>query len=269
MNRFALGLAGLLGGALVTVAAMLWAGPGPLVASGGDDRPEAAVAAAPVAPAQTARDAAGALTAFEVARTERFLENRAACLGCHRIRGRGGQIGPSLEGLAARADAEYVRSVIRDPAGVLPGTIMPRQPMPDAEIERLTAYLLAPASDGATPPDPAVVPQAPPALDAGREEDGAALYARHCAACHGAEGRGDGWNAPNLPVAPTAHADPALMGARPDDSLFDAIHSGAYVLDGSARMPPFGEMLTTAQIRALVAHIRALCDCAEPAWAGG
>ena len=114
----------------------------------------------------------------------------------------------------------------------------------------------APPSPGA----PADGPADPP--------DGAALYARHCAACHGTEGRGDGWNAPNLPVPPAVHADAEAMGARPDDTLFDGIAAGAWVLDGSARMAPFGDLLSPAEIRALVAHIRTLCDCAEPAWAG-
>lgn len=213
------------------------------------------------------RQSVQALTAFEIRRTERFLESRAACLGCHRIAGRGGAIGPSLEGLAERVDADYVRRVIRDAASVIPGTLMPRQPMPDAEVERLTAYLLSPPPAAAASA-PAVQPQAPAAIADAQREDGAALYARHCAACHGPEGGGDGWNAPALPVAPTAHADASLMSGRTDDALFDAISSGAYVLDGSARMPPFGEMLSAAQIRALVAHIRALCGCTEPSWAG-
>ncbi len=195
-----------------------------------------------------------------------MLENRVACRGCHVIAGRGGAIGPSLDGIASRADAEYVRSVIVDPTSTIPGTLMPRQRIPDREVERLTAYLLSlPASPAAT----AVTPQAPPPLAEADGEDGAALYARHCASCHGDSGGGDGWNAPNLPVPPTAHADPALMERRTDDSLFDAIHAGAFVLDGSPRMPAYGESLSTAQIRALVGHIRTLCGCEQPAWAGG
>lgn len=205
-------------------------------------------------------------TPFEVTRTERFLENRAACLGCHVIRGRGGQIGPSLDGLSDRAALEYVESVIRDPAATIPGTLMPRQRMPEREVARLAAYLLSRPS---RVPDstPALTPQAPPAVADSEREDGAPLYARHCAACHGTEGRGDGWNAPTLPVAPTAHADAALMSQRTDDSLYDAIFAGAFVLDGSSRMPPYGDALTPAQIQSLVRHVRTLCSCTQPAWA--
>jgi mono/diheme cytochrome c family protein len=208
-----------------------------------------------------------ALTAFEVTRTQRLIEHRLACLGCHRIDGRGGQIGPSLDGLGDRADADDVRRMILDPAGTLPGTTMPPQALRNVDLDRLVAYLLALPAEPASA-EPLVVPEAPPPIPDSLLYDGAALYARHCAGCHGAGGRGDGWNAPNLPIVPTAHADAKLMRERPDDTLFDAIFAGAFVLDGSGRMPPFGRLLAPTQIRALVAHIRKLCDCAQPAWAG-
>ena len=58
-----------------------------------------------------------------------------------------------------------------------------------------------------------------------------------------------------------------MVRLHPDDSLFDGIHAGAFVLDGSPRMPPFGELLTTEQIRDLVGYIRTLCACRQPSWA--
>jgi mono/diheme cytochrome c family protein len=200
-------------------------------------------------------------------RAERMLESRLACLGCHVIDGRGGRIGPSLDDLAQRVDAGHVRAMITDPAATIPGTIMPRQRVPDRDLGRLVAYLMEPRS-GPGEDVVQVTPQAPPAPTSGSETDGAALYARHCAACHGDNGAGDGWNAPTLPVQPTAHADSEAMSARTDDALFDAIYAGAFVLDGSPRMPPFGLLLSRPQIRTLVAHIRELCQCAQPAWAG-
>jgi mono/diheme cytochrome c family protein len=204
------------------------------------------------------------LTPFQVGRVERSLETRLACLGCHVIDGRGGRVGPPLDGLAERADAAYVARMIRDPAATVPGTLMPRERMSDRDAARLTTYLLT------RPPTTApgvTAPEAPPSAPIGGAVDGTALYARHCAACHGEAGRGDGWNVAALPTRPTAHADPQLMALRTDDSLFDAIHAGGLVLDRSPRMPPFGEMLSAVQIQALVSHIRTLCDCAQPAWA--
>jgi len=205
-----------------------------------------------------------ALTAFQVTRVERYLESRGSCRGCHRIGGSGGLIGPSLDGLGARSDYAAVMRMIQEPGEAIPGTLMPRQPMLQREAARLATYLLSRAS---VTPEPATTPEAPPALGPADRLDGAALYARHCAACHGSEGRGDGWNAPNLPVSPTAHSDRVLMTERPDDTLYDAIAAGAFVLDKSPQMPAFGTLLQPDQIRALVAHIRTLCNCEQPAWA--
>lgn len=95
----------------------------------------------------------------------------------------------------------------------------------------------------------------------------ASLYAARCAICHGAAGRGDGYNARYLRVQPAVHASADSMSRRPDDTLFDGIHAGGAILDGSAEMPAFGESLSAAQIGSLVDYIRKLCDCRQPAWA--
>jgi cytochrome c oxidase cbb3-type subunit III len=219
---------------------------------------------APVVAGQAIGDQS--LSSLETARVERMLESRVACLGCHQIDGAGGRIGPSLDGLSARSDFAYVLGVIQDPSGLGPATTMPHQAMPRMEAERLAHFLLSLEPNISTP---GPMPEAPPLLAASDRLDGGALYARHCAACHGNQGGGDGWNAPALPISPTTHDDPALMGRRPDDTLFDAIYRGGYVLDKSARMPAFGAMLEPGQIRALVGYIRELCGCSQPAWAGG
>ena len=49
----------------------------------------------------------------------------------------------------------------------------------------------------------------------------------------------------------------------------DGISAGGFVLDRSNLMPAFGELLSPAQIRALVAHIRTLCACEGPPWSNG
>jgi mono/diheme cytochrome c family protein len=95
------------------------------------------------------------------------------------------------------------------------------------------------------------------------------LYRQRCAACHGVDGDGGGFNAPWLPVTATAHSDPVAMSLRPDDTLYDGIAAGGWVLDRSHRMPAFGEALDRGTIRGLVAYIRELCDCRGPSWAAG
>jgi cytochrome c oxidase cbb3-type subunit 3 len=215
--------------------------------------------------AGAAQDAGAPLSAFQAERVERSLDSRIACRGCHQIGGRGGMIGPILDGIQDRADFDHVLSMVLDPSATVPGTIMPHQQMPEREARRLAAYVIGlPANPS---PEISAMPQAPPALPPGGEQDGAALYARHCAACHGNSGAGDGWNVPNLGVAPTPHADPEAMSKRPDDTLYDGIAAGGYVLDKSPLMPAFGRLLEPEQIRALVAQIRTLCGCEQPVWA--
>lgn len=97
-------------------------------------------------------------------------------------------------------------------------------------------------------------------------QDGAALYADHCAACHGAdlEGQPD-WRSPNadgtFPAPP--HDETGHTWHHGDRMLFDYVkHGGQAVLDGmgvkfTSGMPAFGPGLTDDEIRAILDHIRA------------
>lgn len=211
------------------------------------------------------------LSAIQEGRARAYLEGRASCLGCHEVGGVGGRIGPSLDALGRRLQPSFVLEMILDPARAAPGSPMPHQPMPRGEAERLARHLLAASGSGSATSAAAQTrslaePDHPAWSTLDGAGTGAALYARHCAACHGPTGQGDGWNAPSLPVPPTRHADAALMSARIDDALHDAIHAGGWVLDRSPRMPAFGELLTPDEIRTLVQHVRTLCACEPPAW---
>jgi mono/diheme cytochrome c family protein len=80
-------------------------------------------------------------------------------------------------------------------------------------------------------------------------DPGAALYATHCASCHGASGRGDGPGAP--PMARVASfADPAIQ-ARTDEELTQVIVAGR-----GGFMPAFGDRLAGPGIAAIVRHLR-------------
>jgi mono/diheme cytochrome c family protein len=75
------------------------------------------------------------------------------------------------------------------------------------------------------------------------EPSGAALYARHCAACHGAEGRGDGPVAPALTRAPTDLTTLARRhGGRLDAARVAAAIDGRSPVagHGSREMPVWG-----------------------------
>jgi len=200
-------------------------------------------------------------SAFAKAKAESLLRDHLPCLGCHKLNGEGGTIGPDLTTVRERRSSAYVASMIADPQRVVPGSAMPRIRMPESTRELITRYLASQPGDAAGP-----VPASAEAPPAPGTPNGAALYARWCAACHGETGRGDGPNAANLPVKPSAHASRQAMSARPDDSLFDTIASGGAVMNRSPRMPAFGATLSAAEIRALVRHVRTLCRCEGPAW---
>jgi len=199
------------------------------------------------------------LSPFRKAKAEWLLRHRLPCLGCHELDGQGGRIGPSFSEVKRLRSADYVYWVIR-----LPGSIMPRVPMSQATIELIASYL------GQRVPTPgasrSVRAPAIPASDAAEPGRAPALYGLFCAPCHGVRGGGDGYNAPFLPVRPTAHADSAYMSGRSDDALFDAIYAGGYVMNRSNLMPPFGGTLTRDHIWDLTRYLRTLCRCEGPAW---
>jgi putative copper export protein/mono/diheme cytochrome c family protein len=86
--------------------------------------------------------------------------------------------------------------------------------------------------------------------------DGAALYPQHCAACHGAEGRGDGPDAAALPVPPADLTASHLWG-HSDGELFWWLSHGIEAPSGAMAMPGFAGELNEDQRWALIDFIRA------------
>jgi mono/diheme cytochrome c family protein len=78
---------------------------------------------------------------------------------------------------------------------------------------------------------------------------GAALYTRHCAPCHQADGRALGGK-----TAGDFVGDPAIL-AQPDAVLLDVIARGKTGTIGT--MPAWGHVLTPADQRAVLAYLRA------------
>lgn len=96
--------------------------------------------------------------------------------------------------------------------------------------------------------------------------DGAALYAEHCAACHGADLEGEpDWQRPGpdgrLPAPP--HDASGHTWHHGDDFLIDYTRRGGQaVLDDlgvryDSAMPAFGDLLTDAEIEAILDYIKA------------
>jgi mono/diheme cytochrome c family protein len=209
------------------------------------------------------------LSARATSNVDTMLRKRWSCLGCHAWDGRGGRIGPDLAMAGNRLRPEFVRAILENPGHVAPGTIMPRPPMPPAILDRIASRLTQSETAGAGIDTaragyPSLIDHATIEVPS---DPVASLYASYCAACHGADGSGKGYNAAYLRVSPAVHTDSAAMSLRPDDTIFDAIAAGGFFLGRSAEMPGFVD-LEPARVRSLVAWIRSLCRCAQPAWAG-
>ncbi len=202
------------------------------------------------------------LSPFAMRKAETLLRDRWSCMGCHQLGDDGGRIGPRLDGIAHRLRPEYVRALIHDPAGLAASTVMPASLEQPERLDLVASYLLLRGAPWTGSEPVAGLPVPPPPDTA----PGAATYLARCAPCHGIQGAGDGFNAPFLPVAPTSHSDSAAMSLRPDDTLYDGIHAGGWILGKSHRMPAFGASLNDREKRDLVRYMRTLCRCQGPAW---
>jgi mono/diheme cytochrome c family protein len=95
---------------------------------------------------------------------------------------------------------------------------------------------------------------------------GRALFASHCATCHGEGGRGDGASAASFATRPSDLADGRLMNGLPDEFLISVITHGGPAQGLAPTMPPFDRTLSADQIRRIVSFVRTL---ARPEYRGG
>jgi mono/diheme cytochrome c family protein len=214
-------------------------------------------------PSQVEVEPPSPLSAFSVNKAEALLTRRYGCIGCHQLEGRGGRIGPDLTSVSTRRPHAYVQAIIESPQHAALQPIMPKVPMPKKTSELIATYLSGVDGKSAALEDAPLVTLRAEASEL--PSGTAGLYQTYCVACHGATGKGDGFNADFMEIKPSSHADEA-MASIPDDTLYDWIHGGGFVMNKSAEMPAWGATLEPDQIRSLVAHIRALCQCEGPKW---
>ena len=88
--------------------------------------------------------------------------------------------------------------------------------------------------------------------------NGRALYATHCAACHGANGKGDGPGAAVVRTPMPDFTNEAAMKRVDDTFLAEIIKKGGSQFGRSNAMPAWGMKLSDAEVRALVRYIRSL-----------
>ena len=115
-------------------------------------------------------------------------------------------------------------------------------PWPDAGV------LLVPAH-------PTSFHRSPTGFSAASIAHGRALYAQHCVACHGEDGR-RGERAPSLAVWPPNLAGPLLWRRADGDVLWRILH-GTHDRNGQATMPAFGARLDAQDAWALIDFMKA------------
>jgi ubiquinol-cytochrome c reductase cytochrome b subunit len=73
------------------------------------------------------------------------LVQKNGCLGCHKIAGQGGAVGPSLDGAGTRhPDLDWQIRHLKEPIAVVPGSTMPPyKQLSDADLKALATYLLS------------------------------------------------------------------------------------------------------------------------------
>jgi len=89
------------------------------------------------------------------------------------------------------------------------------------------------------------------------------LYARNCAPCHGAGGKGDGDSAAGFATKPADLTDGRLVNRLPDEFFVDVVMGGGPAMGLAPTMPPFRGNLNEGQARQIVAFLRTL---ARPAF---
>ena len=83
--------------------------------------------------------------------------------------------------------------------------------------------------------------------------DAKANYDKHCAKCHGPDGRGQ--TKMGKQSGAKDYTDPKVQDAMKDEEAYANIKNGQKI-NGKEAMKPFGDKLSDAEVKDLVAHMR-------------
>ena len=152
------------------------------------------------------------------------------CLGCHKYRGKDGQVAPDLDLTYGQRSQTWLTNFLRDPQSSRPGARMPAI-TDERALSALVGTLLKTPEDQARPASAQV------------------RYDRYCARCHGADGDGRGLIAASLAGAPRPfQANPEYFLLSGRERLVESVAAG---IPGTS-MPPFKGMMTRKETEELV-----------------
>ncbi|HSA91756.1 MAG TPA: c-type cytochrome [Terriglobales bacterium] len=198
------------------------------------------------------------------------LAMERGCLGCHKIRGRGGDEGPALDAAGRKPIGDlsfagvpgektlvnYMRRHLMDPAGVVPASQMPAMAENRDEADLLATFALFLRSRDLPaefqPKDRLrrqVLGETPPALS------GEQLYGAYCSGCHAANGEGRNYGSLAVRFPGIGRAD--FLDVASDEFLDSTLKNGR----PGRKMPGLaaaGASLTPADAKALIAFLRSL-----------
>lgn len=193
------------------------------------------------------------------AETGQELFEEKGCVGCHTVKGIGGNVGPALDDVAKRHDAEWLFQHFKDPRALMPSTVMPMFDFTDGEAKALTLFVLSLKEDSDYRPADIGALQSP-------EERGRELFKRFgCIGCHGPGAEGGIAN----PNSATAGVVPGLRYVAEGytaDELAQRILNGQLEIpreDPAGQRPPlympaWRGIVTEAQVRDLTAYLFSL-----------
>ncbi len=199
----------------------------------------------------------GSMKVIPSAAQGQSLFQQKGCIGCHSMGGRGGKVGPALDGVGLRRKPAWIIQHFRDPQSVSPGTVMPRFGFTEAEARALTDFLLHQGGQTTALNLPSLMTPA---------DRGAEIFRKYgCAGCHGPAGKG---GVPN-PNARTAQQVPALTyvaDGYTKPELVKLITNGQHEIAAlDPRLPPpplympaWGATIKEAEIDDLIAYLFSL-----------
>ncbi|MGE0640612.1 MAG: cbb3-type cytochrome c oxidase subunit II [Thermoanaerobaculia bacterium] len=174
------------------------------------------------------------------------------------------RIGPDLSNVGLRRGATWNELHLRDPRAVSPGSRMPSYGFlfDDGRGPALVAYLASLGESARREREmeiAALVAQSP-AVARGSIERGAALFARHCAPCHGSSGRGDGAAAVRFarPTMDLTRGGLPLLGPVGNAAERRSAIAGAIRFGLPPGLMPGHEWLSRSEVADLVAFVESI-----------